>query len=122
VGGLMFKKLMDFSYKRTALEAIGFYLAYFLFFLFTLAIIGGFHSALTHPTSQQETLQTGHKIGLVFSVILCPLISFVILAKKKLLNNVFYIIVALLSGLLALPLGAILGLIPAAFLTTRPSK
>ncbi len=66
--------------------------------------------------------EAGFRVGNIGAIIICPLLSFLILKEKKLLNNFGLIILAILSGLIAVFVGAIGGLIPIAYLTTRPTN
>lgn len=116
----MFTKLLDFSYKRTPLQALGFYLAY----LFLSILIGFLFGALagllySGSTSDQALYENIIKGGIVLVVLLSPAICLLILKTKGLLNNFGYILIVVLSAILAFFGGAILALIPAAFLTTR---
>lgn len=105
---------------RTPFQALGFYIAYFLLALIIGALFGAVSGALlSQDQSATVSFTAGQKGGLVVAILFPPLISFMILKSKKLLNNFFYIIIALLSGVLGVFGGAFLGLIPAAFLTTR---
>lgn len=113
---IMFKKLMDFSYERTPLEAVGFYLAYFGLGLLIGSLMGGILGLLSFSVKVIVSL------GILSAVVLSLTVSFLILHKKKLLNNFSYIMLAVLSGLLALVAGALGGMIPVAFLTTRKSE
>jgi len=49
-------------------------------------------------------------------------ISFLIVKEKKLLNNLKYILLIFLSGLLAIFTGILGGLILTAYLTTKPNQ
>lgn len=110
----MFKKLTDLAYKRTAIEAFGFYLAYLLFIVLVAAIMGGVSGLLGF-----SSFYSGIKMGAVLGIIFALLLSFLILKAKNILGNFSYILLALLAGVLAVFGGAILGLIPTAYLTTK---
>ena len=62
--------------------------------------------------------QAGSQIGLYWGVAFCLAISFVVLFKKKKLQDFGLVLIALLSGVGAMFFGGLLGLIPAAYLTT----
>jgi len=112
----MFKNLLDLEYKRTWLQAIGFYLAYFLF----IVILGFLAGALIGLAfSGSNLFGIGVQIGNIMAIIICLALSFTILYKKNQLKSFGLILLALLSGILAFFGGGLLGLIPAAFLTTR---
>lgn len=111
----MFKNLFDFSYKRSALEAFGFYLAYFFLIILGAMLAGGLIGAI-FPSSASVY---GYRLGLTVAVGACVYLSSIVLVKKNLLKNYGYLLLVILSGILALFGGGLLGLIPAAFLSTR---
>jgi len=113
----MFRHLTDFSYRRTIRDAVGFYLAYF-----GLIVIGGFLvGALAGVVmgGGDSVYEIAVRIGTLFAIIVCVVLSFTILQKKRLMGNLGYVAVAVSSGILAIFGGALLGLVPAAFLSTR---
>lgn len=112
----MFKKLTDFSYKRNTLEALGFYIAYLIILTVSAFIIG---AVLGTATGNEDNFAFGAKIGVIFAIIAILCLSFVVLSKKKLTNNFSYLLLGLLSGVLAYFGGGLLGLIPVAYLTTK---
>jgi hypothetical protein len=105
----MFKKLGDLSVKRDWLGAIGFYLAYFFLGILIAMILGALFS-----NNSSGGLVLGQKMAIIY----CPLIALLILRAKKSLNNIPLLIVALLSGVIAVFIGMLGGLIPTAYLTT----
>src|SRR3990167_6486394 len=102
----MFKKLMDFKYKRTPKEALGFYLAYLLLIVVVGGLIGGILGLLIGEGS----IELGMRMGGIVAVIISLSLSFMILSKKKLTNNFGMILLALLSGILSFIGGGLLGL------------
>jgi len=79
-------------------------------------VVAGLLSLVVENESSFEFgLRMGNIVGIITSLVL----SFLILNKKGLLNNPVYLIIALLSGLLAYFFGGLLGLIPPTFLSTR---
>ena len=111
----MFKNLTDFSYKRTRKEALGFYLSYLLLII----IVGGLIGALAGLVIGEGSFEIGLRFGNIVAILTVLGLSFAILKKKNLLNNFGYILLALVSGILAFLGGGLLGLIPAAYLTTK---
>lgn len=111
----MFKKLTDFGYKRTTKQAIGFYIAY----LILIALAGGLIGGLYGLVSGNDSYETGMSIGIIIGTIICLGISIAIIKKKKKMNDFKLILIAVLSGVLALLGGGVVGLIPAAYLSTR---
>ena len=114
----MFKDLLLFEKDRTPKEALGFYLAYLLL----TALLGGIAGFLFTPSAPSMTFEEGFQAGSVvgqnLAVIFCLALSFMILYKKKKLQNFGLVLVGILSGIGAIFLGGLLGLVPTAYLTT----
>jgi hypothetical protein len=115
----MFKKLTEFTYKRNFKEAVGFYFAYLLLIMILSGTIAGISSALINST---DYFEFGTRVGTVVGSISCIFLAFTILKGKNLLNNFFYLILALISGILPLFAGALLGLIIPAYFSTLKAK
>ena len=111
----MFSNLTDFSVKRTIKQAIGFYIAYLILIALSGGLIGSFIGLITRNGNFDTGLTMGTYAAVIFSVV----ISFAIVYKKNLLGNLLYLILVILSGILAFGGGGLFGLIPAAYLTTR---
>lgn len=111
----MFKNLTDFSYKRSGKEAIGFYIGY----LVLIILVGALFGVILGLFFGDRSFEIGLRIGNLFAILVTIILSFVILSKKNLMNNFGLILVAVLSGLLAFLGGGLLGLIPAAYLSTK---
>jgi len=111
----MFRNLTDFSYKRTGKEALGFYIGYLVFIVVVGAILGGVLGLVLG----EESFEIGLRVGNILAILATLALSFLILSKKKMMNNFGLILLALLSGLLAFIGGGLLGLIPTAYLTTK---
>ena len=115
----MFKKLTDFSYKRGGKEAFGFYLAYFLVGLILGGIGGALSSVQSGATTFSQGFNSGLGIGAMIAIVYCLVIACVVLAQRKLYKNFGYVILALLSAILAAFGGSLLGMIIPAIMTTR---
>lgn len=113
----MFQKLTDFGFQRTPKQALGFYIAWFVILVLFGAIVGGVVGMLSGDS--QEVFQQGLKVGTSLSVICCLVLATLVVRAKKLLNSFTYIILILVAGALALFGGALLGLIPVAYITTK---
>lgn len=111
----MFKNLTDFSYKRSKKEAVGFYLGYLVVIVLVAGLLGGVIGLAFGDKGVEAGLRFGNIIAIVVSLGL----SFAILSKKKLMSNFGLILVALASGVFAFFGGGLLGLIPAAYLSTK---
>lgn len=114
----MFKNLLSFETQRTALQALGFYIAY----LIVTMLMGGIISGATGIATNNGSFEFGARIGAVLAIIICLTLSITVVAKKKQLKSFVYLLCIILSGGLALFLGGIGGLIPTAYLTTIPSQ
>ncbi len=114
----MFNNLMKFDYKRNVKEAVGFYFTYLFFLILISFLIGSFLGILLG----EVILHYGFLIGQSIAVIACIVFSFLILKGKGLLNNLLFIIIALLGGAFAVLSGALGGLLPVAYLTTVSKK
>lgn len=111
----MFKDIFNYSQKKSLKQALFFYLAHFVL----LVIVGGLVSGILSTLSGDDSFEYGVKIGTIVAALGSLVASFLVLQKKRLLSNFVYVLVALLSGVLALFAGAFLGLIPAAWLSTK---
>lgn len=116
----MFKNLMSFAMVRTNTQALGFYLAYSLIAILIGGIFGGIGAVVAVPAVHQgfaEGVRVGAKWGAISVLPYILFINLAIVVKKKL--GIGYYILSLVSLILAIIAGALLGLIPAAFMTTR---
>jgi hypothetical protein len=118
----MFRNVLDYGYKRTTLQAVGFYIAHLVILILISGIAGGIYGVITEtPRDVEQAYGAIVRVGHAAGVLMCLVVSFAIIRKKKMTNNIGYVFLALSSGLFALLLGGILGLIPPAILTTRDS-
>jgi len=113
----MFKGLTTFEMARSPLQAFGFYLFYFLIGILIGGLVGAMATMAMHADTQQDAFAEGLRWGTIFAVPYTLAISLTIVVKKKLGPG--YYVLALVCGVLGLAGGALLGLIPAAFMTTR---
>jgi hypothetical protein len=114
----MFRELMNFSYQRTALQAVGWYLAFFFMGLLVGAIVGAIVGM--GAASFAEGVQRGARASLFFIIPYHILLALALLWSRW--KSVLNIFLALLAILLSVFLGALGGLIPLAVLTTRPRQ
>jgi hypothetical protein len=114
---------MNFSYQRTALQAVGWYLVFSLMGILLGAIAGGILAigiasfAQGAPTDDELRYLSGF-FGKV-TIILYQIVLAVALLRRR-SKAVLNILLALLAVLLSVALGPLGGLIPVAVLTTRP--
>ena len=115
----MFKDLFVFGNQRSRWEAAGFYVFYLLLGVVITSVgllIGG-------GWGFQEGFAEDLWIGpYFFAMVLCLALAFLVLFKKNKLRNPGLVILALLSGVGAFLLGAMVGLIPVAYLTTTEAE
>jgi len=125
----MFRQLMNFSYQRTALQAVGWYLTFFLIGIFVgsgIAVILVSFGVVAPPVPMP--------LGRVLLVVrflfftAYPIVLAFALVRSRLtwLNIVLAVLAPLLSAFAVARLsgfaGLLSGLIPLAILTTRPRK
>jgi hypothetical protein len=116
----MFRHLTDYGFQRTPLQAIGFYLTYFVLGVLVSAALGAVFATGSGTSGFEEGVQVGLTVGSVFAVLFTAALSFVVLRAKGLLGHVGYLLVGLVGVAGAVVAGMLLGLVFAAFLTTRP--
>jgi hypothetical protein len=112
----MFRELMYFSYQRTALQAVGWYLAFLLLGALAAGTVSGIMAAATGTGSFTQGIRAGAIIIIPYHIVLA--VALLWTRWRSVLN----IVLAILAILISLFLGALGGLIPLAVLTTRPSR
>lgn len=118
----MFSHLFALQYKRSGTQAFGFYVAYLAMFIVLGLLVG----LLVNPTMGlvgvpvNDTLAL--TVGTSLATVACLALGLAIVEVKGLLGQFWLLIIAILGGLLAIPGGGFLGLIPVAFLTTVPAR
>ena len=126
----MFSKMFDLSVKRTPLQALGFYIVYFLIGIL-IAIFGLFASGMIGclfnlEACTAEPVEYGHKIGLVAGFVIALLydivIASVLLSVKRLWTNAGALVLFLISMPLSIIGGIFIALIPITVLTTFESN
>jgi amino acid permease len=113
----MFKKLTDFKYQRSSKEAVGFYIAYLIVSMLGGALLGGILGAMF----PDNPFQAGVRGGTIVAVFICILLSWLIIKEKR-QTEFSNLLLVLLSGVLALLVGGLFGLIIPAYLTTKKKK
>ncbi len=114
----MFQDIFNFKKVRTRKQAVGFYLFYLLLIVL-IAMTGGVLSGLISQTGEsfEEAFDQGAKIGTFLAIVCCVCLTSIVVWKKKLISPLPILLIPI-SGLLAALVGGLLGLIPAAYLTT----
>ena len=117
----MFKQLTNLSVQRTPGQAFGFWLAYWFLAVVIVAIAVATSVAATEGGgSFEDGYKLGFSIGTVGGVAYVVIISVVICVKKS-LGFGWYVLAIVLPGALTIIGTPFIGLIPTAFLTTRPN-
>lgn len=114
----MFKDLFDFGMQRTPVQALGFWITYFLLCLLIGAVVG-IIAAAPYQNDAQGAAAAAYTAGALVGPILSAILCSVICARKSL--GVVWYLVPIFGVGLGLLGGGLLGVIPAAYLTTHPS-
>ncbi len=114
----MFENLQDLTFKRTAKQAIGFYLTYFsASFVFAASSSWIVGLAFGKTGNAEFSLKVGQ-----FSIILfASALSYLMIKKKNLMNDKLKVGLAVFASILTIVGGGILGFIPLAYLSTVSS-
>lgn len=80
-------------------------------------LLGGVVGGLS--ASEEVAFETGLRLGYFAAVTFSLVLGFLVAKSKKILGNFVNWILIVIGGILALFGGALLGLIPVAYLTTR---
>lgn len=118
----MFNNLFDFEYKRSPLEALGFYIVFLIIGVLSGGILGGLAAILSGAQGYAEGAAIGRIIGPVYALIYFSVISGLILVKKMLYKNAWAIILFLLTVFISLIMGGIISCIFCAILSTFQSE
>lgn len=116
----VFKTFFDYSMVRSWEQAILFYIAHIALFIVIMFFLGMIIGPLVYSPVDAEN--KGLKLGIICTVIFNAYLSTVIIFCKNYTRSKKYILIGILSPLLAFFGGNLLGILPAAYLTTRPLK
>lgn len=115
----MFAEIMNFNYRRNWLQAIGWYLTFFVIGIALSAVAGRIVGINT--TTFAEGYELGNKVGQIFIVFYCLAVAVLLLWRRP--KDGVNILLAVAGVVMAaLLFGALSGLIFLAILTTRPSS
>lgn len=117
----MFRQLTNFSYQRTPVQAVGFYLFYLILTVLAAAIAGGIAGLVSPETSPETSFESGQRFGTLIAVVISLALSYLVLGQKQRLGNPGYLLLGIAGGLGALLLGGLLGIVAPAILSTRSS-
>jgi uncharacterized membrane protein YfcA len=114
----MFSHLTDFGYQRTRKQALGFYITYALALL-VLGGIAGFWAGLVQQYLMHSTVdyQQISYVGIAIAALGSAIVAYAVIARKNL--QATYLWVVLFAGLTGGLLGAFVGLIFAAVVSTK---
>ena len=112
---------MNFKYKRTGVQAIGFYIVYFIIGVLLAGVISWLLQAGS-DRDFQTAYNIGVRIGVYVAIVYCTLLSLVILIAKKLYTKAMAVILFILSIIGALLMSNLLGCIFPAILSTFEAK
>lgn len=117
----MFDTMFDFRTRRNWKQAIWFYL-FFSVMAFLIAMVAAF-LFLPEAHSFQEGMMLGahHPLLKWFRVIVSGGLGGVLLWKKGLYKSPTSVMLVLVAVVLSVMTGTLLGLIPVAYLSTRPA-
>lgn len=100
----MFKNLLNFEYKRSGVELLGFYLFYIIVTCLIGGILAGVYAMVVNADAETGRA-IGFKMGRIASLVLCTGISVLLIYYKKLYKSalalllfLFTILASLLSG------------------------
>jgi hypothetical protein len=113
----MFANLMNLGFERSAKQGIGFYLAY----LFVGILLGALVGAISAVITGDGSFEAGVRIGNITAIIMCLLLAGLIAHKKGMFRSFSSLLLIIASGLFAVLLGGVGGLMPVAYLSTRPN-
>lgn len=122
----MFTHLTQFEYKRSKKEAFGFYIAWFGFLLLVTSLIGALAGLLV-PTEVEvgqslfegKAFELGLKMGTMFATLFSLAFSILICRAKGIISQFSSVVLIVLSGVLGLVGGGLLGFIIPAYLSTK---
>ena len=114
----MFTRLTDLGFKRSATQALGFYLAY----LFLGMLVGGLSSAVAGMLGLVENnFSGGVDAGALAIIPVCIALAITVGVKKGIALEFKMLVLYAITGICAVLLGALLGLVIPAYLTTLES-
>ncbi len=119
---IMFTHLTDYTYTRNRKEAFGFYLAYMFLIVIAAVACSVVVARFIDTSSFDEGFNLGFEVGSIVAAIACSVLVIIILIQRKLYRSFPYLVMTLVSMVLATFGGALFGLLIPAFFTTRLEK
>ncbi len=118
----MFANLKYLQTKRTAKQAVGFYIAFSIIIILITSISGGIIGILFYLLSLgtlAQMSQTAQFIGSMMAIIIISLLGLLSLRSKKSFNDSVQLALVVIGIVLAIFFSGMLGLILIAYLTTK---
>jgi len=115
--GGMFAEIMNFNYRRSAKQAFGWYLMYLLVGI-VIGAVSGYLAGIFTTGGFNEGFNVGRLAGQFSAVPFNILLGTLLIWKRK--KDVANLLLVLAAVLLSAIAGALGGLIPLAFLSSRP--
>lgn len=115
----MFQNLANLSFKRSKLQALGFYIVFMILGLIFSGVVAGVVVGIASPSADfQEGFNKGGALGPLVATAYNAILIFVVFFSKKLYKNAIAVILTIIGALITYPLGLILGLLFTTILTT----
>jgi len=114
----MFKNLTNYGFERTGKQAVGFYIAYFFLAIFFGFLTGALYALITGD----ETFEGGMRAGQIMAIFYCLGLAIIVAHFKGILSSFKVILLVAASGIMAVLIGALGGLIPVAYLSTTSNS
>ncbi len=116
-------ELTNFALVRSVREAFFFYCVYMLLIsIGVIALSRTVEFIFGIEVNAEKNLLISRHIGTIGVLLICAFLAYRILARKKLNNTNFAYLFLAITAVLAFLEGALLGMIPVAYLTTRMPK
>lgn len=118
----MFSQFSDLKSKRSGWQAFGFYLFYLILLMIGGGALSFFLAPFSNAVTEAEAFEFGAMIGARFAMIAIPVLTYLVIKAKGYASDFSYLLVVVLSLILAILAGGLLGLIPVAYITTFEPK
>ena len=115
-----FENLLETKFNLKRQYTLKVALAFYFIILFVFFVAGFFIGGILGLFVSEDF--DFYRFGTYLAVVFCPMVSLFVVYQKNQLNNVKFVSIALSSVIGALIFAGILGLIPAAYLTTIKRK
>lgn len=113
----MFQEIFKFSYQRNGLQAVGWYIVILVILLLVIAIFSALFG-FGGPTNNWNEFISGMRFGVRIAVVAVLILGILLIKDRP--KNVKNVLLLLGAAAITAFLGAVLGLIPLAVLTTCP--